>query len=137
MYFKKLQKVITIATLSALIAALIGFWLFEINWPFLPFPLLAGMAMTFIQKETISYKFLDKLFIGALFFGFLTSLFIFTRTYLVANFIFHSDFPFWPLSNPQEYLTFSLIFAFVAFLGGLTGIVLKGFYTLIKNNKTK
>jgi len=133
MPLKKFPKFLSVSILSSLIATLIGFWLFETGWPFLPFPILAGIAMTLIQKETISYKFLPKLLLGVLLFGFLTSLLIFTRTYLVANFIFHSDFPFWPLSNPKEYLTFSLVFAFISFLGGLAGIVFKGFYTIIKH----
>ncbi|MFA6255246.1 MAG: hypothetical protein WC675_04445 [Patescibacteria group bacterium] len=133
MYGKKLKNVIMVAIISAVISALIGFVIFEMDWPFLPFPLLAGVAIILVQKETTSLKFLDKLLLGALLFGFLTSLLIFTRTYLGAHFIVQTnDFPWWPLSNPKEFLLVSLVFSFVCFMGGLVGIVIKGFYSIIK-----
>ncbi|MCK5061339.1 hypothetical protein KAR28_02220 [Candidatus Parcubacteria bacterium] len=134
MYIKKLQKIIIVAVISAVISVIAGFWIFEMDWPFLPFPLLAGLIIVFVQKEKISYKFLDKLFIGALIFGFSTSLLIFTRMYLFSVFIYDADFPFWPLYNPKEYLIFSLVFSFVNFIGGLAGIVLKGFYSIIQSH---
>ena len=130
MYIKKLQKVIIAAMISVIISAIASFWIHEMNWFFLPFPLLAGMAIAFVQPENAAYKFLDKLFIGSTLFGFLTALLMFTQEYLISHFIYNSDFPFWPFYNPKEYLIFSLIFAFVCFLGGLMGIVIKGFYSI-------
>jgi len=108
---------------SAIVSVIASIWIFEIDWRFLPFPIFAGLAIVFVQKEKISYKFIDKLFVGSLFFGFLTLLLIYTRMYLL-----FSDFPFWPFYNPKEYLIFSLVFSFISFLGGLSGIVIKGFY---------
>jgi hypothetical protein len=125
---KKIQKVLLTVLIAAVISTIAGFWIFEINWPFLPFPLLAGLAIVLVQKEKTSYKFISKLIAGSLLFGFLTLLLIYTRMYL-----FSPDFPFWPLYNPKEYLIFSLIFSFICLLGGLIGIVLQGFYFLSKN----
>jgi hypothetical protein len=125
---KKLQKVFLMVLLFSVISTIAGFWIFEIDWPFLPFPLLAGVAIVFVQKEKTSYKFINKLVIGSLLFGFFTLLLIYTRMYLSV-----SNFPFWPLYNPKEYLVFSLVFSFICLLGGLVGIVLKGFYYIFKN----
>ncbi|PIR13773.1 hypothetical protein COV49_01100 [Candidatus Falkowbacteria bacterium CG11_big_fil_rev_8_21_14_0_20_39_10] len=129
---KKLSRVISISVISAMMATMAGFWIFEMDWPFLPFPILAGLSMSLIQKETVSYKFLDKLIIGCLLFGFLAQFLIFSRMYIWSYLFYGGDFPFWPTYNPGEYLTFSLIFSFVSFLGGLAGIVLKGFYLINK-----
>lgn len=35
-------------------------------------------------------------------------------------------------ARAKEYLIFSLIFAFLCFLGGLAGVVIRGFYVLYK-----
>lgn len=130
MYLKKLKAVILAAIIAAIFCSVAGFWIFEMDYKFLPFPLLAGFAIVFVQKEKTSYKFLDKLLIGALLFGFSTLLLIYARMYLISNFIYNTDFPFWPLYNLKEYLIFSLVFSFVSFLGGLAGIVIKGFFSI-------
>ncbi|MFA6382281.1 MAG: hypothetical protein WCX08_03400 [Candidatus Buchananbacteria bacterium] len=128
MGLKKLLKVIMAVIISAIISTIASFWLFEMDWLFLPFPLFAGLAMVFVQKEKSSCKFVDKLFIGSLLFGFFTLLLIDTKMYLLS-----ADFPFWPFYNPKEYLIFSLVFCFVSFLGGLVGIVIKGFYSIARD----
>jgi len=123
---KNLRKTLLAVLLAALITAIAGFWLFEINWPFLPFPLLAGLAIVLAQNVNKSYKFINKLIIGSLLYGFLAWLMIYSRMYFLV-----SDFPFWPLYNPKEYLIFSLVFSFISLLGGLIGVVLKGFYYIL------
>lgn len=130
MYAKKLTKVILVSVIFAVISAIVGFWIFEMDWLFLPFPFLAGLSMALIQKETASYKFLDKLLIGSLLFGFLATFLIFSRMYVLSHLFYDADFPFWPIYNPGESLIFSLVFSFVSFLGGLAGIVFKGLYFL-------
>ena len=124
---KKFQKVFLTALIASVISAIAGFWIFEINWPFLPFPLLAGVAIVLVQKEKTSKKIIGKLVIGSLLFGFLTFFLIYTRMYFMSV-----GFPFWPFYNPKEYLAFSLVFSFICLLGGLAGIVLQGFYYIIR-----
>ncbi len=129
------SKTFSITLISAFLSALASFWLFPLDWPFLPFPLLAGFLIIFIQKESSALKFIPSLLANSLLYGFLAFLLSYTGLYLISRFVYHSDFPFWPIYNPKEYLTFSLVFAFISFLGGLSGIVLKGFYTIIKSHK--
>lgn len=122
-FLKKLLPVILTAIIFSIIATIIGYWIFEGGWLFLPIPILAGMAMALIQKENKSYKFIDKLLIGSLIFGFLAMFLVCLRMYLIA----HSTNPTIPLIfNKKDYLTLSLVFSFVSFLGGLVGIVIKG-----------
>ena len=130
MYIKKLTKVILVSAVFAMISAIAGFWIFEMDWLFLPFPLLAGLGMSLVQKERASYKFLDKLVIGSLVFGLLAWVLIFSRMYVLSHLFYDADFPFWFFYNPRESLIFSLVFSFVSFLGGLAGIVFKGLYFL-------
>lgn len=127
MYFIKLTKVLIVALLASLGCAFLGLWLFEFDYLFLPFPLLAGIGLVLVQKESVSYKFIDKLLIGSIFFGGLTVFFIFLRMYLLVP-----DFPFWPTYNLKEFIIFSLVFSFISLVGGLLGIVLKGFYIIYK-----
>lgn len=126
-YLKKFLPVILVAIIASIIAAIIGYWVFEGNWPFLPVLVLAGVAMALAQKENKSYKFIDKLLLGCLLFGFLAMFLVCLRMYL----IIHPTEPTMPLIfNKKDYLTLSLVFSFVSFLGGLAGIVIKGFYVL-------
>lgn len=131
MYIKKLFKVILVSIISAVISATIGYFIFEGDWSFLPFPLLAGLSMILIQKEKLSYRFLDKLIIGSLLFGFATMFLIVMRMYLIAHPL-KPEYPFSHYFNYTDYLTLSLVFSFVSFMGGLVGIVLKGFYFIVK-----
>jgi len=135
MPFKKIKPVLLAAIISAVISALAGYFIFELDAGFLPFPLLAGMSFTLIQDGKRSLEYINKLIIGSLVFGFLALFLIFSRLYLISNFFYDSGFPFWPLYNPPEYLAFSLIFSFVSFLGGLSGLVIKGLYIIIKKHK--
>ncbi len=136
MYIKKLFKVILVSIISAIISAVIGHFIFEGDWLFVPFPLLAGLCMILTQKEKVSYKFLDKLIVGSLLFGFATMFFIVVRMHLIGHSI-NPAYSFSHYFNYIDYLTLSLVFSFVSFMGGLVGIVVKGFYFLDRNNKTQ
>jgi hypothetical protein len=129
---KKYKKIILAVLAAALISSFAGTWLFVFGWAFLILPVLAGAVIISIQPENRVIKFIDKLLIGSVLYGFLALLFIYSEMYLISNFIYHSGFPFWPLYNPREYLYGSLVFAFISFLGGLTGIVVRGFYFIIR-----
>jgi len=133
---KKLKPVILISIICAVVFSTVSFWVPEIDWPFLPFLLLAGFFMILIQKETVTYKFLDKLLAGSLLFGFLTMTLIFLRMFAMSHLIYDSPLPFSFLLD-QDTLMIAAVFSLVSFLGGLLGIVLKGFYSLYKNKLDK
>lgn len=127
-YLKKLLPVILVSIIASIIAAVVGQWVFEGDWMFLPVLALAGMAMAWVQPENKSYKFIDKLLIGCFVFGFLAMFLVCLRMYL----ILHPLEPTMPLIfNKQDYLILSLVFCFVSFMGGLVGVVIKGFYSII------
>lgn len=127
-YLKKFLPVIVVVIIASIVAAVIGYWVFEGGWSFLPVLILAGVAMVLVQKENKSYKFINKLIIGSLLFGFLAMFLVCLRMYL----IIHPANPTMPLIfNKKDYLTLSLVFSFVSFLGGLAGIVIKGLYSII------
>lgn len=130
---KQYLEIIKVALISSLIAANISFWLFYGDWTFLPVPLITGFLLAVIQNEDRVYKFLGKLTAGSIFFGFLSALFMHTEMYLISNIVYKSGLPFWPLYNPGEYLMFSLVFSFICFMGGLAGIVIKGFFVISRN----
>lgn len=127
---KKFKKIFLVSLAAAAVSAIASFWLFQFDWPFLPFPLLAGLFMALTQNENSSYKFLDKLLAGSLFFGFSTLWLSYSLTYFISNIIYSASWPFWPFYNPWEYLIGSLVFSFISLLGGLIGIVIKGCYYL-------
>jgi len=133
---KKFKPVILAAIICAIICSMVGFLIFEGSLLFLPYLFLAGAFMIFIQKEQSAYKFLDKLLVGSLVFGFLTMFFVSLRMYLSSIFLGDSSFPFWFWLLPDS-LLMALLFCFNSFLGGLLGIVLKGFYALYKNKLDK
>jgi hypothetical protein len=133
MYRQKLLKLFYVIIIAAIVAAAAGFFIFEMNWTFLPFPLLAGVAIVLTQKENSTIKLLDKILIGSFLYGFLALFLVYVRMYLV-GLIFHSDFPFWPLYNSHEYIMGSLVFGFVCLLGAMAGVVIKGGYHLFKSS---
>ncbi|MBU4512819.1 hypothetical protein KKD19_06320 [Patescibacteria group bacterium] len=130
-----MKKVILVSIVFTIISVIAGYFMFEGNWPFLPFPLVAGLFMTLVQKEKVSYKFLDKLVLGSLIFGFLTMFFIICRMYFIASLFYGAEYPFLHYFNYTDFLTLSLVFAFISFMGGLVGIVFKGFYVLYFKKK--
>jgi hypothetical protein len=126
---KKFKSVILVSIIVAIICAIIGTVIFEDSLPFLPYLLLSGFFMALIQKETKAYKFLDKLLIGSLLFGILTMFLVSTRMYVTSKIFGDSSFPFF-FWLYRDSLTMALLFSFNSFLGGLLGIVAKGFYVL-------
>lgn len=133
---KKFKPVILVSILSAIIFSAISFWVFEGDWPFLPYLLLAGFFMILVQKETVTYKFLGKLLVGSLIFGFLTMFLIFLRMYAMSHLVYLSPLPFSELWDKDK-LMMAVVFSCVSFIGGLLGIVLNGFYSLYKNKLDK
>jgi len=111
---------------------IVSSWIFEYSWSILPYLFLAGCFMVWIQAETVTYKFLDKLLIGSLLFGFLAVIFIFLRMYLMSRLVYDSPLPLAELWD-KDTLIMAAVFSLSSFLGGLLGIVLKGFYALYKN----
>jgi len=133
---KKYKAVILVSIISALVCAVASFWVGEGDWPFLPYVLLAGGFMVWIQKEDATHKFLGRLLIGSLLFGFLTMTLIFLRMFVLSQLVYDSPLPFSVLWN-KDILMVATVFSLVGFLGGLLGIVLKGFYSLYKTKLDK
>ena len=125
-----------IPLISAFVISLISNWIFHGDWPFLPFPALVGVLLVAFQNETRVHKFLSKLAAGSLLFGFLSMFFISMRMYLLSRFVHDVNFPFWFWVEGDS-LIMILVFAFIAFLGGLIGIVFRGFYSLYKPKTDK
>ncbi|MFA4833862.1 MAG: hypothetical protein WC619_03375 [Patescibacteria group bacterium] len=119
------NKILAVAVLFSLLSAIAGYWVFEVDWYFLPWPLTAGLFMVLAQDGKRSLDFIKKLLVGSLIYGGLSWFLILLRLWL-------GGAPFWKFSRPWEFLVFALIFVFVSFLGGLAGIVIKGFYFLLK-----
>jgi len=128
-YLKKFLQVFAVAVIASVVAGIFGYWVFEGSWYFLILPALAGITMSLVQKENKSYKFIGKLLIGSIIFGFAAIFLTCLRMYL----ILHPIEPSFPLIfNKHDFLILALVFCFVSFLGGLLGIVIKGFYCMVK-----
>jgi hypothetical protein len=137
-YLKKLYPILLIALTTGLIFCVFIF-LGEFGLTaFIILPLLTGAGMSLIQAEKRSYKFIDKLLIGSLFFGQLASLAMLLNIFIAITTDQPTSLhPFSYYIKLKEYFTYFLVFAFISFLGGLAGIVIKGFYFLIKKDKVK
>lgn len=137
-YMKKMEQVLMVSIVGSIFCSIISFWIFEAGLTFLPYVFLSGIFMAFVQNETVSYRFLSKLFVGSLLFGFLTTMLTAARIYIV--FALHGTMlPGYFWYEPDRSILF-LILSFVVFMCGLVGVVLKGFYVLYKNrslNKKK
>lgn len=131
----KFNKVILVANISAIAFAIIGLWTFNFEVFYLPFLIFPGIAMIFSQKENKAYKFLDKLIVGSIYFGFISLLLNDLRDYVISNLFFHSGMPFMVVYNFKEYCIFSLFFSFICFMSGLVGIVVKGGCEIYKTKK--
>ena len=129
---KKFNPVILTSVICAVIFLIISSWVFNYGWSILPYLILAGCFLAWVQNETVARKFIIKLSVGSLIFGFLSAILIFLRMYVMSNFIYDTPMPISGLWE-QDTRTMALVFSFVSFLGGLFGIVLKGFYSLYKN----
>ena len=129
---KKHKPVMLTAIVFAIILLIASYWVPHMDWAFLPYVILAGCFMVWVQKETMSYKFLDKLLAGSVLFGFSFTLFTFFRMYALTNLVY--DTPPLPLRElwSQGPLVLTGAYVFLAFLGGLFGIFLKGLYSIYK-----
>lgn len=133
---KKFKPVILISIISAVVFSTVSFWVSEVGWSFLPYLFLAGFFIILVQKETVAYKFLDKLLVGSLLFGFLMMLLVFLRMYTMSRLVYDAPLPLRELWDRDTFVI-ATVFSLVSFIGGLLGIVLKGFYFLYKNRLDK
>ena len=135
-YIKKLYPILLVALVAAIIFSIGASLIFSFDWSalyVLYFSFLAGTGMVFIQRETVSYKFIDKLFIGSIIYGFLTILFfIFRMSLVIANSTPPSFHPFYYYINYGDSAMTAAAFAFICFKGGLVAIVGKGLYFIKK-----
>lgn len=128
-YFKFLVPIVYIAFICAMIAHFISMYFFQTA--LFGVSVLAGVILVFYQQETKSYKFLDKLVIGSLVYGFLAMALMIMQMYF-ASLAMDLDLPysFFHNFNFLESAGIALVLAFISFMGGLVGIVIKGFYVL-------
>lgn len=132
---KKYFKAVKLAISLSLITGVIGIFIFFGSMVFLPIPLISGALIMVFQKGDRIYKYLDKLLVGSIIYGFSASFFTQLFMYLVSNLVYKSGMPFMVFYSPNDYFVFSFIFLFLCFLGGLLGVVLKGFYFIIEKRK--
>ncbi len=118
--------------ISAVIFLVLSSWVFNYSWSILPYLALAGCFIVWIQKESVTHKFLPKLVGGSLIFGILSAILISARMIIMSNLVYDSPIPISKLWDQDTWMM-ALVFIFVSFLGGLLGIILKGFYSLYKN----
>src|SRR3989339_38489 len=75
------------------------------------------------------------------FLGILSWFLIFLKMYIFSHFVYYVPAPFQGLPFRElwdkDYLMMGVVFVFVSFMGGLIGIVLKGFYNLYKTKLDK
>lgn len=117
---KKTYLISAITVIFLLLFALKPDWFrFLWGWQIFLIPLLEGLFLVFTQNENKTYRFLPKLIIGS----FLTSL-----TFII----------FWQVSIGQfswSSLLTALAFSIACIFGGLIGIVIKGFISLLNIKK--
>ncbi|MDX9893166.1 MAG: hypothetical protein RB292_02010 [Patescibacteria group bacterium] len=126
---KKFKPVIFTSLICAVLFSLVTILISHLDWPFIPYLIMAGLFMVWVQPEKVSYKFLDKLLAGSLIFGFLMTALIFLRMYLMSRLVYASPLPF-NLLWDSDTVVLALVYAFLSFLGGLLGIFFKGLYLL-------
>lgn len=123
------KKVLSVIFFLSFIFVLISVFIFEGEWPFISFSIVAGMFIAFVQDRKRAKNFILNSLIGSFVFGILASFLMFFRVYVSE---FFSEYPM-PFSNLWEdsgrlMLTTSMIV--LSFLGSLAGVVFKGLYSL-------
>lgn len=133
-YFKSLVPIVYIAFICAMIAHFLSMFIFQTA--LFGVSVLAGVVLVFYQQEIKSYKFLDKLVIGSVVYGFLVLLLMINQMYF-ASLAMRIDMPysFFYTLDVTGFVTLALALCFVSFMGGLIGIVIKGFYILTHTSK--
>ncbi|MFH1457491.1 MAG: hypothetical protein ABIF17_05335, partial [Patescibacteria group bacterium] len=127
---QKYRPVILTSIISSVLLSLVSFFVPHMDGVFIPYLILVGCFMVWVQKENKSYKFLVKLLVGSLVFGFLVMFLIFLKMYIFSH-IYHAPLPFKELWD-KDTLVLSLVYVFLSFFGGLLGIFLKGIYSIYK-----
>ncbi len=121
--------------IMAVVASIMSYWIFEWDLEFLPVPVIAGIVIVILQQQNKVYKFLDKLIIYSLTWGILTDFFMAGQRYLIMS-PQQPSYPFiYYFFNYKDALMLTGGLSFVAMLGGLLGIVIKGIYTLYFKKK--
>ncbi|HBT92639.1 MAG: hypothetical protein UV57_C0003G0005 [Parcubacteria group bacterium GW2011_GWD2_43_10] len=129
-YTKKLMPILAIAVAAGFLTDYIG--LFNFGWMFIAAPAAAGVLLAIVQNETSSYRFLDKLVIGSFVYSFIFAGLAVVHMYFssVDWYLAHPKLSFGMSFNFLDHLWLALALSFIAFMGGLVGIVGKGFYIL-------
>ena len=131
---KKIYLISGIAVFFGLLFTFRPHWLrFMWGWQILLIPLFAGVMMIIVQQEKKSYRFLPKLIIGSLLTAFSYALVLQITEYF--KYYDYFEKPFLWFVNFYKIIPFTLFLAVVCFFGGLIGIVIKGIYLLLKDNK--
>lgn len=135
-YFKSLVPIVYIAFICAMIAHFISMYFFQTA--LLVVSIITGLILVFYQTEVKSYKFLLKLIIGSGVYGLLTLILIINQMYF-ASLAMRIDMPysFFYSIDISGFITLALVLWFLAFMGGLIGIVIKGFYILTHTQQAK
>src|SRR3989339_653291 len=123
---KQFKLIILTSIITAVFLLIASSWVLEFEYAFLPYLILAGCFLVWVQKEDKTSRFLGKLAIGSVLFGFLAWFLIFLKMYIFSNFIYYVSSPFngLPLKElwDTDYLMMGAVFVFVSFVGGLIGI---------------
>jgi hypothetical protein len=98
--------------------------------------LIVGTSLIFSQKTQKSWKHIPKLIIGSLFYGLIMGIFVICLPFFSyiqhPSINFHVYFWEFIFSQLHDVLIFSGISAFINLIAGLSMIVVKGLYYLIK-----
>lgn len=125
-----MKKNLLLVFISIIVAYLLSSVIFWGSPLYLVIPFVVGLLIIAIQNENKSIKYINKLLIGSLLFGFVTLVLI-KSTFYIKESAQGYNFDF------LNTLIYSLIFSFVSFVGGLVGIVLKGFYIKSQEREVK
>ena len=119
-YCRNMKQTLLISIVFAVLFIILNQFLFWGDWYFLIYSLVPGVLIPFFQKREKSLQIIPAIIVGSIVYGFLA---------LVSVELLHvlnTEAPFnWPVI-----LQASLIYAVMCFIGGLVGIVLKGFTAL-------
>lgn len=137
-YVKKLVP-ITIVALGAVVLTIVLGALADFSLvAYLVVPFASGICFALCQKETVSYKFLDKIVIGSLLFDlllFLWYLAIAYWEYRTGHFQGNTSYNFLDHVAIWSVVQGLLALDFLAIVGGLVGIVIRGAGILLLNKR--
>ena len=121
---KKYKSITLVSIIGALFFVFLTLGTFGEALAFLVIPFLTGFFLIVVQRENVVYRFLYKLFYGSILFGFFSLLFLILKINYLSE---HSSWWEW------EMMIMVGVLALIAFISGLIGVVLKGFYYIYGN----